>query len=90
MISAHLDHCFDKDKSALPFECETIITIPPDDPVYSPYNVSLLKFVRSTTSANFSCPLTPRTIVSTIVFGIRNAVEHFIKIDFNTVSLDSV
>ncbi|VVC27285.1 Hypothetical protein CINCED_3A000564 [Cinara cedri] len=61
---AHLDHCFDKDKSTLPFECETIITIPSDDPVYSPYNVSLFKFVRSTTSANFSCPLIPRTILN--------------------------
>jgi len=60
----HLDHCYEKDKSKIPFECATIIPIAKDDPVYSPYNVTLFKFVRSTTSVNFSCPLTPRTIIN--------------------------
>lgn len=59
-----MDHCFEKDKSKIPMECSSIITIPKDDPVYGPYNVSLFKFVRSMTSANFSCLLTPRTSVS--------------------------
>ncbi|KAL4142197.1 hypothetical protein QTP88_004703 [Uroleucon formosanum] len=61
---AHLDHCFEKDKTKIPIECETAILIAADDPVYSQYNVSLFKFVRSTTSVNFSCPLTPRTILN--------------------------
>jgi len=72
---ANLDHCFEKDKSKIPFECTTIITIPKNDPVYGPYNVSLFKFVRSMTSVNFSCPLTPRTIVSrdTLLAGSYNS-----------------
>lgn len=64
VILADLDHCYEKDKTKIPFECATAIPIAPDDPVYGPYNVTLFKFVRSTTSVNFSCPLTPRTIVS--------------------------
>jgi len=59
-----LDHCYEKDKTKIPFECATAIPIAADDPVYGQYNVTLFKFVRSTTSVNFSCPLTPRTIVS--------------------------
>ncbi|CAH1724815.1 unnamed protein product [Aphis gossypii] len=61
---ADLDHCFEKDKTKIPFECSTIIPIAADDPVYGPYNVSLFKFVRSMPSVNFSCPLTPRTILN--------------------------
>lgn len=74
LIIAHLDQCFEKDKSKIPSECKTIITIANDDPIYSQYNVSLFKFVRSTTSANFSCPLTPRTIVSnkTVIYVCHN------------------
>lgn len=64
VILAHLDHCFEKDESKIPSECKSAILIPKDDPVYGPYNVTLFKFVRSATSVNFSCPLTPRTIVS--------------------------
>lgn len=67
-ILANLDHCYDKDKSKIPFECSTIIPIAADDPVYGPYNVTLFKFVRSTTSVNFSCPLTPRTVVSFFLY----------------------
>lgn len=59
-----MDHCFEKDKTKIPFECKTAIMIAKDDPVYGQYNVSLFKFVRSMPSVNFSCPLTPRTIVS--------------------------
>lgn len=64
IIKADLDHCFEKDKTKIPFECATAIPIASDDPVFGPYNVSLFKFVRSMTSVNFSCPLTPRTVVS--------------------------
>lgn len=64
MILADLDHCNEKDESKIPFECKTAIPIALDDPIYGPYNVTLFKFVRSTPSVNFSCPLTPRTIVS--------------------------
>ncbi|XP_050443428.1 peroxidase-like [Adelges cooleyi] len=60
----HLDQCFNEDKSKIPPECAYIVKISKDDPTYGKYNVSLFKFVRSLTSANFSCPLVPTTILN--------------------------
>lgn len=60
-----MDHCYEKDVSKIPFECATAILIAADDPVYSKYNVTLFKFVRSMSSVNSSCSLTPTTIVRT-------------------------
>uniref|UniRef100_A0A2S2Q9K0 Chorion peroxidase n=1 Tax=Sipha flava TaxID=143950 RepID=A0A2S2Q9K0_9HEMI len=56
-----LDHCQDENS---PTECEAAIKVSPDDPVYGKYNLTILKFMRLVTSANYSCPLIPNTILN--------------------------
>lgn len=73
IIKAALDHCQDKNP---PVECEAAIKLSPEDPVFGKYNLSLLKFMRCTTSKNYSCPLVPATIVR-----INNK-----RIDFQTLN----
>lgn len=56
--------CNDEVKATLYPQCEIIVDISPDDPVYSQKNVTCMEFVRSLTSRNYSCPLYPTTFVS--------------------------
>ncbi|VVC28479.1 Haem peroxidase,Haem peroxidase, animal type [Cinara cedri] len=43
--------------------CEATIKIPVDDPVYSEYNKTCMRFTRAMTSNNYSCPLQPSTFM---------------------------
>ncbi|XP_050443430.1 peroxidase mlt-7-like isoform X2 [Adelges cooleyi] len=56
-----LDHC---DDEPAPEECTAAIRLDPHDPVYGKYKLPLLKFMRSVTSDNFSCPLVPTTVLN--------------------------
>lgn len=60
-ILAAFEHCEDENP---PEECEDAVKLDPDDPVYGKYNLTFLKFMRLVTSKNYSCPLTPVTVVS--------------------------
>ncbi|VVC34718.1 Haem peroxidase,Haem peroxidase, animal type [Cinara cedri] len=55
-----LNHCLDVNP---PADCEAIIKLFPDDPTYKNYNMTILKFMRLVTSANYSCPLAPVTVL---------------------------
>uniref|UniRef100_A0A2H8TZW2 Peroxidase n=1 Tax=Melanaphis sacchari TaxID=742174 RepID=A0A2H8TZW2_9HEMI len=51
-------------------ECEATIKIPIDDPIYSKYNTTCMRFNRAMTSNNYSCPIEPLTFI--------NDASHFI------------
>lgn len=61
-----LDCCRDKNARKTYLQCQKVIENPPDDPVYSKYNISCMDLLRYQTSRNYSCPLNPSTYVSKI------------------------
>lgn len=56
--------CATQNASKIPSQCQAVINIPTNDPVYLNYNKTCMSFNRALTSANFSCPLIPATFVS--------------------------
>ncbi|XP_025417048.1 peroxidase-like [Sipha flava] len=48
---------------AIPPQCQEVINVPIDDPLYTKYKKSCISFNRAVTSANFSCPLIPATFM---------------------------
>ncbi|KAL4142203.1 hypothetical protein QTP88_004707 [Uroleucon formosanum] len=59
---AALDHCEDKNP---PIECEAVIRLSPDDPVYGKKNLTILKFMRLITAPAYNCTLVPATVLNT-------------------------
>ncbi|XP_060841527.1 peroxidase-like [Rhopalosiphum padi] len=64
------DCCVHKNKPSVSRACEATIEIPIDDPIYSKYNTTCMRFTRAMTSYNYSCPLQPLTFI--------DDVSHFI------------
>lgn len=62
--TAALDHCEDKNP---PIECEAVIRLSPDDPVYGKKNLTILKFMRLITAPAYNCTLVPATVVSIFI-----------------------
>jgi hypothetical protein len=60
------DCCAVQNVSKIPTQCQNVINIPKNDPIYLNYNKTCMSFNRAVTSANFSCQLMPATFVSTI------------------------
>lgn len=58
------DCCVAQRLPTIPAQCQAVIDVPADDPVYSKYKRTCITFNRAVTSANFSCPLIPATFVS--------------------------
>lgn len=58
-----LDCCVSKNEVGVSKACEATIKIPTDDPVYSKYNTTCMRFTRAMTSNNYNCPLQPSTFV---------------------------
>ncbi|XP_050431517.1 peroxidase-like [Adelges cooleyi] len=59
-----LDHCFDKDKSTIPKICSYSVRVPDDDPLAYKQKLKMLKYTRSQSSFNSSCPLLPFTFLN--------------------------
>lgn len=59
-----LDCCAHTNQGWVSRACEATIKIPIDDPVYSKYNMTCMKFTRAMTLNNYSCALQPLTFVS--------------------------
>lgn len=57
------DCCTYKNELGVSRACEATIKIPIDDPVYSKYNITCMRFTRAMTSNNYSCPLQPLTFI---------------------------
>lgn len=58
-----LDCCAYKNQLRVSRACEATITIPIDDPIYSKFNMTCMRFTRAMTSNNYNCPLQPLTFV---------------------------
>jgi len=56
--------CAVQNVSKIPTQCQNVIDIPINDPIYLNNNKTCMSFNRAVTSANFSCPMMPATFVS--------------------------
>lgn len=77
-----LDCCSYENQTWVSRRCEAIIKIPVDDPVYSKYNKTCMRFSRAMTTVNYSCPIKPSTFVShsTDLFTVKKIYEYFYRI----------
>ncbi|XP_022166792.1 peroxidase-like isoform X2 [Myzus persicae] len=58
--------CAVQNLSKIPTQCQNVIDIPINDPVYLNKNKTCMSFNRAVTSANFSCPLMPATFMAEV------------------------
>ncbi|XP_025201922.1 peroxidase-like [Melanaphis sacchari] len=55
--------CSVQNVSKVPTQCQNVINIPKNDPIYLNYNKTCMSFNRAVTSANFSCQIMPATFM---------------------------
>lgn len=64
-FSVGADCCKLQNENPIPLQCQEVIEVPKNDPVYAKRGQTCINFNRAPTSFSENCPLNPATFVST-------------------------
>lgn len=80
-FSVGSDCCELQNRRRVPAQCQEVIKVPKNDPIYLDRGQTCINFNRAETSFTYGCPLEPTTFVSTLsIYNLHSRIQIEIQI----------